>query len=328
MRATVAFNHRLSSAYRHLGLATPGFPATFHAGQFVMVRPAVADAPFLPRAFSLYRLGAAGQAPVIEILYKVVGTGTQCLAEVRVGAAVEVLGPLGNHFSSPRDGEITVLVAGGIGVPPIAARATQCGMPAHAERGMPSNAECGMRNAEWKDPASARLHVFLGGRTSEDILCVKDFEATGADVRITTEDGSVGVRGLITDLLEPFLAARREPKRPRTSDLGPPTSDLGPPTSDLRPVAISTCGPPGMLRAVAELAAKYGVPCQVSMEAAMACGFGACMGCNVETHGHGPGPTYRLVCKDGPVFDAREIKWSAQACVPGAWRPTPEGPRA
>jgi dihydroorotate dehydrogenase electron transfer subunit len=322
MRATVAFHHRLSSAYRHLGLATPGFPATFHAGQFVMVRPAVADAPFLPRAFSLYRLGAAGQAPVIEILYKVVGTGTQCLAGVRVGAEVEVLGPLGNHFASPRDDEITVLVAGGIGVPPIAARATQCGMPANAGAPVAGTATGrGMRNAESRARREVRLQVFLGGKTSEDILCVKDFEATGADLRITTEDGSLGVRGLITDLLEPFLAAHREPKRPRTADRGPRTADRG-------PVAISTCGPPGMLRAVAELAAKYSVPCQVSMEAAMACGFGACMGCNVETHGHGPGPTYRLVCKDGPVFDAREIKWSAQACVPSAWRPTPGGRRA
>jgi dihydroorotate dehydrogenase electron transfer subunit len=313
MRATVVFNQPLSSAYRHLGLAVPGFPAGFHAGQFVMVRPAAADAPFLPRAFSIYRLGAGRHAPVVEILYKVLGKGTQCLARVEPGHEVDLLGPLGNHFAAPRDGEIAVLVAGGIGVPPIAAVAAECGMP--------SNAECGMRNAEGKtqEPGGGRLQVFLGGRTSEDILCVKDFEQAGAEIRITTEDGSLGVRGLITDLLEPFLARLEVPSAecqvPRAESRdhpGPRTPDLGRATSDLGPVTVYTCGPPGMLRAVASLAQRYSVPCQASVEATMACGFGACMGCAVEVQGNGPGPSYRLVCKDGPVFDARDIKWSAQ----------------
>jgi hypothetical protein len=73
-----------------------------------------------------------------------------------------------------------------------------------------------------------------------------------------------------------------------------------------------------MLRAVASLAQRYGVPCQASVEATMACGFGACMGCAVEVQGSGPAPSYKLVCKDGPVFDAREIKWGAECLVPSA----------
>ena len=135
------------------------------------------------------------------------------------------------------------------------------------------------------------MEVFLGGKTSEDILCVKDFEEAGAGVHITTEDGSLGTRGLITDLLRPFLLSH------------PPIPSPQSPA----PMRLYTCGPPGMLAAVARLAEEYGVPCQASVEANMACGFGACMGCAVEVKADGK--SYKLVCKDGPVFDSREIVW-------------------
>jgi len=281
MRASIAFNHPLSPAYRHLGVAAPDFPGAFQAGQFVMIRPPAILDPFLPRAFSIYRISAAPPAgaspaarrgPVVEILYKVVGKGTQLLAGMEAGREVEILGPLGNAFAVPDDLGLAVLVAGGIGVPPIAALARQM-----------RNAGCGMRNVE----------VFLGGKTSEDILCLKDFDTAGVRVRISTEDGSLGTCGLITDLLDPFVAAPHAPR----------------PTPQESPLAIFTCGPLGMLAAVAKLAEKYGVPCQTSVEANMACGFGACMGCATPVRSNGSGPAYKLVCKDGPVFDARELVW-------------------
>lgn len=267
MRAQIAFNRPISAAYRHLGILTPGFPRAFAPGQFVMVRPSLAVDPFLPRAFSIYRIApsADSAAPVVEILYKVLGKGTQCLSRQEPGQEIELLGPLGNSFTAREDVDAAVLVAGGIGVPPIAALARHI-----------RNPQSTIRNCL----------VFLGGKTSEDILCVKDFQAVGATVHITTEDGSLGARGLITDALEPFL---------RTSDLGPRT--------------IFTCGPPGMLAAVARLAETLGVACQTSVEANMACGFGACMGCAIEVRSNGTGPSYKLVCKDGPVFDSRVIKW-------------------
>ncbi|HSD49915.1 MAG TPA: dihydroorotate dehydrogenase electron transfer subunit [Candidatus Methylomirabilis sp.] len=272
MRATVVFNRSLSPAYLHLGIAAPNSPGTFRAGEFVMVRPAWIGDPFLPRAFSIYRIStrppaAETSTPIVEILYKVLGKGTQCLARMEPGQEVEILGPLGNSFTVPDDLEQAVLVAGGIGVPPIAALACQM-------RNTQGGLECGMRNIE----------VFLGGKTHEDILCVKDFEEAGAGVHITTEDASLGTRGLITDLLRPFL-------------LMPSAS----------PLTIYTCGPPGMLAAVAKLAGEFGVPCQVSVEANMACGFGACMGCAIEVKGEAR--SFKLVCKDGPIFDSREIVW-------------------
>jgi len=267
VRARVAFNRRISAAYRHLGIVAPGFPPTFGPGQFVMVRPPFAVDPFLPRAFSIYRITPStdAAAPTVEILYKVLGKGTQHLSRMEDGQEVEILGPLGNSFTVRERCDTAVLVAGGIGVPPISAL-SRC-----------------IRNPQ---SAIRNCVVFLGGKTSDDILCVKDFESARATVHITTEDGSMGVRGLITDLLEPFL---------RTSDVGPRT--------------VFTCGPPGMLAAVARLAEKHGIACQASVEANMACGFGACMGCAIEARSNGTGPTYKLVCKDGPVFESRELVW-------------------
>jgi dihydroorotate dehydrogenase electron transfer subunit len=267
VRATVAFNRPISTAYLHLGLAAPAFPATFRAGEFVMVRPPWVGDPFLPRAFSIYRIARQGDSPaVVEILYKVLGKGTQHLARMEPSQEVEVLGPLGNAFTLPDDGARPVLVAGGIGVPPIAALATQI--------------------AQFRIPHSAfrNVEVFLGGKTSEDILCVKDFEEAGAGVHIATEDGSLGTRGLITDLLRPFLITHHGSR-----------------------FTIYSCGPPGMLAAVARLAEECAIPCQVSVEANMACGFGACMGCAIEVKADVK--AYKLVCKDGPVFEAREIVW-------------------
>lgn len=297
MHGWIVFNRPLSPAYRHLGIAAPGFAPVFRAGQFVMVRPPATRDPLLPRAFSISRISAAPSAdlpqaerrgPVVEILYKVVGKGTAALAEMAPGREVEILGPLGNAFAMPDDPGVAVLVAGGIGVPPIAALAHQIRNP--------------------KSEIRNDVEVFLGGRTAEDILCLADFDAAGVRVRITTEDGSLGVRGRITDLLDPFLDAHGDPAIGQLGDREEPTSP--PPHSpSRRSLAIFTCGPPGMLAAVAGLAETYGVPCQASVEANMACGFGACMGCAVEVRSSGPDPAYKLVCKDGPVFDSRELVW-------------------
>ncbi len=274
MEARVVFNRRISASYRHLGIAAPGFPPAFGPGQFVMVRPSGAVDPFLPRAFSIYRIvpSADAAAPTVEILYKVLGKGTRCLSRMEAGQQVGFLGPLGNRFTVRGDVDTAVLVAGGIGVPPIAALATQLRNP----QSLPGGPAGAIRS----------LVVFLGAKTAEDILCVKDFETAGAAVHVTTEDGSLGARGVITDLLAPFL--------------------LG--TRDSAPM-VFTCGPPGMLATVARLAEYHGISCQTSVEANLACGFGACMGCAIEVQSDTCGPTYKLVCKDGPVFDSRELVW-------------------
>ncbi len=301
MRASVIFNYRLSPTYLHLGLAAPGFPPGFRAGEFVMLRSPWVGDPLLPRAFSIYRVSGGGTvpgaapapAPAVEILYKIVGRGTQCLSRMGPGDEVEILGPLGNAFRTPAGMRTAMLVAGGIGVPPISALAAEIGT-GHGARRMEHGAGGTGQGEQATTTETApmphaprpvpRLEVFLGGKTAEDILCVQDFKAAGGQVHIATEDGSLGARGLVTDLVQSFLARR-----------------------GASGTQVYACGPAGMLEAVGRLAEALEMPCQLSLEANMACGFGACMGCAVPVRG--PEPRYKLCCKDGPVFEASEVAW-------------------
>jgi dihydroorotate dehydrogenase electron transfer subunit len=130
------------------------------------------------------------------------------------------------------------------------------------------------------------VRLFAGGRTRDDILCITEFERLGVECYVATEDGSLGERGLVTEALERRL----------DRDAGKAT--------------IFACGPHGMLRAVAAIAAVRGIPCQVSLEGYMACGMGACLGCVTPGHRHSAEtPDFRCVCIDGPVFAGSELKW-------------------
>ncbi|MDR1708431.1 MAG: dihydroorotate dehydrogenase electron transfer subunit [Candidatus Accumulibacter sp.] len=132
----------------------------------------------------------------------------------------------------------------------------------------------------------AKPRLFAGGRSAGDLPCLADFERLGVEIHAATEDGSLGARGLVTAPLLEYLdgiAGR---------------------------AALFACGPEGMLRAVAGIAAGRGLACQVSLESRMACGVGACLGCVTPGRGHSPGaPNYRCVCSEGPVFAAGELAW-------------------
>ena len=125
--------------------------------------------------------------------------------------------------------------------------------------------------------------IFIGGRTKKQIVSDKELRKLGVKVYISTEDGSRGYKGLITDLL-------KRKARAMSYELG---------------VRIYACGPKPMLKEVAKLARQLKIPCQVSLEEYMACGIGTCLGCAVKTR-----TGFKLVCKDGPVFDAGEIIWT------------------
>ena len=129
--------------------------------------------------------------------------------------------------------------------------------------------------------AKSGLEVYIGARTAKQIVCDKDFKKLGAKVYVATEDGSKGYKGVITELLN---------KKPSTIDH--------------RPSTIYACGPKPMLKEVARLSVLHKISCQVSLEEYMACGIGTCLGCAVKTK-----KGYKMVCKDGPVFDAKEIIW-------------------
>lgn len=200
--------------------------------------------PLLPRPMAIYR--ASGEE--LEFRFKVVGRGTALMAELPAGASVGVVGPLGNGFelASGR----SVLVGGGTGIASL---------------------------FELARSAPAGTVVALGGGTEQEILGLEDFRALPVELRIATEDGSAGDRGLVTELL----------------DLCPDDEVLA-------------CGPLPMMRRAHELAAEVGARCWVSLESNMACGFGICLGCAVKTD-----RGFRYVCSHGPVFDAGTLDWEA-----------------
>lgn len=258
--ATVLWNQPAGPATFRLGLSCPqGYESTV-PGQFVMVQSDETHAPLLRRPFSIFGvIGSPARPEGIELLYRVLGRGTIQMAQLTVGQTVDVLGPLGRGFSVAPKTEKIFLAAGGMGVAPI--RFLTAHLIAHGHR-------------------PDQLHLFLGGRNQNELLCRDDFTSLGVRITLTTDDGSEGRQCLLTDPLEEAIAA------------APP--DI-----------VLACGPHGMLQCVAGIAARHHVTCQISMETMMACGMGACLGCAVPA---GAGRTgYLHVCKDGPVFTIDEI---------------------
>ena len=240
-------------------------------GQFVNVQVSATTDPLLRRPFSVH---AAYRAEgVYSLMYVVVGRGTALLREMRSGQTVSVVGPLGTPFDlgdSP-DAE-HIVTAGGCGAAPLYFL-------------------CDALCTKW---GCDNVTVLVGAATKSALLCEAEFTSQGVSVGISTEDGSCGCRGVVTDLLKKHLVQR----------------------DTVRPVRIYSCGPHAMIREVARIASEAGVEkCQVSLENHMACGLGVCMGCVQKIRGPAPGDAsgrdwhHERVCADGPVFDAEDIIW-------------------
>jgi dihydroorotate dehydrogenase electron transfer subunit len=234
----ILFNDRLSPDLYHLGLSCPEIASLVRPGQFLMVRIRSGDDPLLRRPFAVHQLS---RPEGFEILYKVVGRGTRLLAETGRGVKLDILGPLGRGFELPEKDGPVLLVAGGIGIAPL---------PFLAETLVGSGR---------KGPCL----LWFGGKTGQDLVCVRHFQDLGFVTELVTEDGSAGRKGLV------------------------------------------------MQRKMAHLAARLGVPVQMAMEAIMACGVGACLGCSLRCRPPegGTDPHYSNVCQHGPVFKGEEIIW-------------------
>lgn len=263
-KTAILHNRQIGPVYYRMGFASRALAAMARPGQFVMARVAEAGVPLLRRPFSIHR--TLTERNGLELLYKVVGHGTQMMSQMKAGDDLDVLGPLGNGFWYPEGMDRVFLVAGGAGVASLYFLARDL-----------------LKNR------SVAMTIFLGGCSAADILCREEFAAMGADVRITTEDCSLGETGLVTSAVQRALEAGKKP-------------DM-----------IFACGPQAMLKAVGALATVHSVPCQISLEAAMACGFGVCLGCAVEKSDSQTG--YYHVCKDGPVFDSRQVRIENNASV-------------
>jgi dihydroorotate dehydrogenase electron transfer subunit len=266
-KSMVLSNVEVSPGYFRMRMTAPADLLESAPGQFLMVRVLDAIDPLLRRPFGLFDVGTftpeyayCGTQCYAEILYKVVGKGTKRLSSLHHGDLLDVLSPLGKGFQTGPSGEAKLLVGGGIGLAPLYYLAK-----ALVQKG-------------------EKVRLFAGGRNRDDILCITEFERLGVETYVSTDDGTLGESGLVTEVLERHLGAGTR---------------------------IFACGPTPMLKAVALMAQSHGVPCQVSMEAYMACGVGACLGCVMKGANHSDEtPDYRCVCKDGPVFDSFELQWS------------------
>jgi len=247
----VSYNRSVAPGYFTIGLKT-GWRG-FVPGQFGMLEVPPVAGILLRRPFSFARQ----VGDITEILYKVVGKGTGALAQVPVGAALRLLGPLGHGFSAPPKAEILVGVAGGYGIAPFLQMA----------QGMPKSG-----------PA---LHLLYGARSKNDIIYNQEFSALNVKLLITTEDGSLGKRGRVTELLEEY--AGRDG------------------------LHVMSCGPMGLLKVVQDWSRRHNVSCELSVEETMGCGTGVCLGCvvkDVDSH-------YRRACIEGPIFNGEILDLSA-----------------
>jgi len=270
-KTKIISNQEISPGYFRMKILTPDFAEKAHPGQFVMFRVQRSLPPLLRRPFGIFRTGflpadCDGQPPIefVEILYKVVGRGTSIMAELHEGDKVELLGPLGNGFDYKTAGEgEKILVGGGIGLVPLYMLAGALIEQGHSVR------------------------LLMGGRSRDDILAVTEFERLGVETYVSTDDGSLGEEGFVTQVLE-----RKLDKYPDAE--------------------VYTCGPMPMLHAVHKICTQRKTPLQVSLEESMACGVGACLGCVVKGAGHtDENPSYLCSCKVGPVFKSHYLDWSA-----------------
>ena len=275
----ILFNTEVSPNYYKMGFDCAEIASRATPGQFIMVRVSNQLDPLLRRPFVIHRIRKAntkgektGSNSQVEILYKVLGKGTRIMSEMKKGDGVDLLGPLGNGYRIDSNIRTAILVGGGIGVAPLLSLADKIIL------------KCSKLKS---------LLLLLGGKRIDDVLCVKEFRKLGVEVRVATEDGSLGHRGVVVNLLLDYLESR---------DYSPGSS-----------AHCFACGPDSMSKEVSKIIAEKGISCQISLESRMACAVGACLGCAVKTK---TGDVYKKVCKDGPVFDSNEIIWDESTTIP------------
>ncbi|HXQ57094.1 MAG TPA: dihydroorotate dehydrogenase electron transfer subunit [Actinomycetes bacterium] len=259
---------RRVGAYHALTLVAPGIAGQARPGQFVHLL-AGEDRSFpLRRPFSIHRAERPGWSPggpgaalgTVEVVFDVVGAGTLALSRLRPHDVVDALGPLGRPFAPPETPTGCVLVGGGYGTAPLYFLATELRL------------------------RRCRVDFVIGAASAGRLLDAMEARRLGHSLTLTTDDGSAGRRGLVTDPLGDLLARTGAGQ-------------------------VYACGPMPMLAAVSRVAAAAGVPCQVAVEEQMACGTGICFSCVLPV---GPGAPTRMArsCLEGPVFDGTAIAWA------------------
>lgn len=245
-------------------------------GQFVHIQVSTGLDPLLRRPISIAEINVVKKE--ITLLYRVRGKGTERLAQVQPGEELSLLGPIGRGFTVPTEGEL-LLVAGGIGVFPLFALA----------------------KAAKEKNLSVRL--FWGGESKGffESAGLESWQEAGIPVELSTMDGSVGEKGNVLDLIKKGHLTNYR------SQVGLNLNAVYPPVQ----TSVAVCGPNPMMQVVSEHFLEYGYPVEASLEERMACAVGACLGCVCTLKDENSGELRRAkVCKDGPVFNAKEVAWN------------------
>jgi dihydroorotate dehydrogenase electron transfer subunit len=257
-----------------LRLPCPGIAANILPGQFLMLRLPGTNDPLLGRPLALFDTyrDVSGRSQGVDIVYQAIGRMTRRLAAMKPNDRLEIWGPLGNGFPPTETGHL-IMVAGGIGQTPFMALARHyLGL---GDYGSPPRAV----------PQAQKVTLCYGHRSSAYLAGVDDFRRLGVDVLISTDDGSAGHCGTVVELVLPVVEASDHPCR------------------------IVACGPEAMLHATASLAARMGLPCQVSLESPMACGIGICFSCVTKIRDSQGEWDYRRICVEGPIFNAADVEF-------------------
>lgn len=249
---TVVSNHRLNKDHTLIELRSEISLDGIVPGQFANILVDKSHTVFLRRPFSIHQIDY--KCNTISFLIKEIGEGTRCLSSGMPGETWNVIFPLGKGFTIPENHSKVLLVGGGCGVAPLMFLASVLHEKGH------------------------QVEILIGAKNKEDLVRLPDYAKYGV-VHTTTEDGTMGTKGFVTNhaLFGELIT----------------TFDQ-----------IFTCGPEPMMKAVAKIASINKISCEVSLENTMACGYGVCLCCVTETtDGH------RCVCTDGPVFDIKKLKW-------------------
>ena len=279
LKTKILSNIEVAESHFRMEFACPEISSIARPGQFIHLLIDQRHDLLLRRPFTIYRAKNSS----IEILFQVIGRGTHLLSQKRPGDEVRVMGPLGNSFFIPDELGIAILVGGGIGIASL------------------------MMLAEELERKGKRSLGLIGAQNYSRIFCVDEFQSVGVEVHVSTDDGSCGYHGLVTELLRQILlnyASRI------TFHVGFDTLRTQPKSHFTHHASrIYACGPDGMLKSVAQIATEFHIPAQLALENRMACGVGACLGCVLKLKSPDGESEYKRVCIEGPIFDAQEIVW-------------------
>lgn len=253
-----------------LRLDAPDIASQAFPGQFVMIRQAGVNDPLIGRPLAVF--DTDGQT--LDVVYLKKGKLTSRVSTLAPGQLIDIWGPLGNGFL-PKSCDHLVMVAGGIGYTPFLLVALE----ALGQRAFGNP----VRYAE----PIANVSLLYGARSADLFAGIPEFEATGIDLRLATDDGSRGHHGRVTDLLQQVIAEKPAGARLR----------------------VLCCGPEPMMHAVSEIAIAAQIDCEVSLETPMACGIGICFTCVAKVRDEQGEWDYKRTCVEGPVFPAEKIVW-------------------